>query len=72
MYIGDGGHNRVVRFSASGNGPGLGLANQFTYSHLCRTCSSLLSPPMDPFSMSMDGMDHSLLVSRSMSRMGES
>ena len=32
VYIGDGAQNRVVRFTASGSGPGLGLANQFTYS----------------------------------------
>jgi hypothetical protein len=32
LYVADGDHDRVVRFSASGNGPGLGLANQFTYS----------------------------------------
>jgi serine/threonine protein phosphatase PrpC len=32
VYVGDGAKNRVVRFTASGSGPGLGLANQFTYS----------------------------------------
>jgi serine/threonine protein phosphatase PrpC len=32
VYVADGGNDRVIRFSASGNGPGLGLANQFTYS----------------------------------------
>jgi serine/threonine protein phosphatase PrpC len=31
IYIGDTAPNRVVRFSASGTGPGLGLADQFTY-----------------------------------------
>ena len=31
IYVGDGTQKRVVRFSASGTGPGLGLAEQFTY-----------------------------------------
>ncbi|MGO8946173.1 MAG: hypothetical protein ACLQUY_00625, partial [Ktedonobacterales bacterium] len=31
IYVGDSAQNRVVRFSASGTGPGLGLADQFTY-----------------------------------------
>jgi serine/threonine protein phosphatase PrpC len=31
IYIEDTAQNRVVRFSASGTGPGLGLADQFTY-----------------------------------------
>jgi serine/threonine protein phosphatase PrpC len=31
IYIDDTAPNRVVRFSASGTGPGLGLADQFTY-----------------------------------------
>ncbi len=31
IYVGDSSQNRVVRFSASGTGPGLGLADQFTY-----------------------------------------
>jgi hypothetical protein len=31
IYIDDTAPSRVVRFSASGTGPGLSLANQFTY-----------------------------------------
>ena len=32
VYVGDGASNRVVRFSASAAGPGVGLSNQFVYS----------------------------------------